>query len=95
MRLNDVAFAIHGLAAVLLLLVQTYIYKGIKHHLSPFTAVVTWLTFIGGLLAVFSVHYGNGEWIHVMYYLSYVKLGSDAFKYLPQVIWEEGSIVKG
>ncbi|KAI8328270.1 PQ loop repeat-domain-containing protein [Chlamydoabsidia padenii] len=84
-RSNDVAFAIHGLVVSLVLLGQTYIYKGIKHHLTPFTAIITWLTFIGCLLTVFSVHYGNSEWIHVMYYLSYVKLGSDTFKFLPQI----------
>ncbi|KAI8093494.1 PQ loop repeat-domain-containing protein [Halteromyces radiatus] len=84
-QFNDVAFAIHGLTMSLLLLYQTYIFKGNKRHLSSITAMVTWLTCMGGLLLWFAVHYGNSEWIHLMYYLSFVKLGSDALKFLPQI----------
>ncbi|CAO3595472.1 unnamed protein product [Absidia cylindrospora] len=84
-RLNNVAFAVHGLIASLLLLWQTYIYKGSQRHLAPVTAIVIWLTSILGLLILFSVHYGNSEWIHLMYFLSYVQLGSNAFKFLPQI----------
>ncbi|KAI9302086.1 PQ loop repeat-domain-containing protein [Cunninghamella echinulata] len=88
-RLNDVAFAIHGLMVSFLLIYQTYIYKGTRRRrrISSFAATVTWMASLGGLLIILSVVYGNSEWILFIYYLSYLKLGSDVLKYLPQILY--------
>ncbi|KAI8063562.1 PQ loop repeat-domain-containing protein [Gongronella butleri] len=84
-RFNDVMFAFHGLVMSLVLVAQTYLYKGCAKHLSTSAAFVTWLAIIGAILVAMSVHYGNSEWIHFIYYLSGVKLAADIIKYMPQV----------
>ncbi|CAO3644890.1 unnamed protein product [Cunninghamella blakesleeana] len=89
-RFNDVAFALHGLFVSFLLIYQTYIYRrgGRKERqISSFAASITWLAFLGGLLVILSIFYGNSKWIHFIYYLSYLKIGADALKYLPQVLY--------
>ncbi|ORX53222.1 hypothetical protein DM01DRAFT_257211 [Hesseltinella vesiculosa] len=83
-RFNDVIFALHGAVASLVLIIQTQVYRGSAQHLSTMAAFVTWLSILGGILVAASVHYGNGEWIHLIYYLSAVKLAFDTIQYLPQ-----------
>ncbi|KAG2193496.1 hypothetical protein INT47_005021, partial [Mucor saturninus] len=85
-RMNDVVFAIHGFIISLFVLLQSCVYK--KHEtqqISSFAASFVWLTVMGSVLVISTIHYGGAIWLDFMYYLSSVKLIVSFIKYLPQV----------
>ncbi|KAG1466972.1 hypothetical protein G6F46_000361 [Rhizopus delemar] len=84
-RMNDVVFAVHGFCLSLFILFQTCIYKKHAQHMSSFAACFVWFGFIGAVLMISAIYYGNAAWIDLLYYTSSIKLIVDFIKYLPQV----------
>ncbi|KAI9245970.1 PQ loop repeat-domain-containing protein [Sporodiniella umbellata] len=84
-RMNDVVFAVHGFVLSFFVLLQTCIYKKHAQHISSFAASFVWFGFIGAVLMVSAIYYGNVAWIDLLYYTSSIKLVVDFIKYLPQV----------
>ncbi|CAO3642612.1 unnamed protein product [Mucor hiemalis] len=85
-RMNDVVFSLHAFIMSLFILLQTCVYK--KHesqHMSSFAASFIWLSIMGSVLVISTVHYGGAIWLDFMYYLGSLKLVISFIKYLPQV----------
>lgn len=53
--------------------------------MSSFAACFVWFGFIGAVLMISAIYYGNAAWIDLLYYTSSIKLIVDFIKYLPQV----------
>ncbi|KAF9988372.1 hypothetical protein BGZ75_009538 [Mortierella antarctica] len=85
-RANDVFFAVHALVLSTLTLLQTLIYKRDQgQKVSSPTKVLIFITVFGAGIVLASTLSGSSEWIDLLYYLSYIKLGISFIKYCPQV----------
>ncbi|KAG0052512.1 hypothetical protein BGZ83_002497 [Gryganskiella cystojenkinii] len=85
-RANDVFFAVHAVVLSSLTLFQTFIYKRDEgQRVSNPTKVLVLITLFGAGLVTFSTMKGASQWIDLLYYLSYIKLGISFLKYCPQV----------
>ncbi|KAF9956921.1 hypothetical protein BGZ70_009701 [Mortierella alpina] len=85
-RANDVFFAVHALVLSTLTLLQTHFYKRDQgQKVSSPTKVLIFITVFGAAIVLASTLSGSSEWIDLLYYLSYIKLGISFIKYCPQV----------
>ncbi|KAF9583897.1 hypothetical protein BGW38_008185 [Lunasporangiospora selenospora] len=85
-RANDVFFALHALALSSFTLFQTLIYKRDEgQSVSKPTKLLILISSIGMGLMVVSAIASKSQWIDLLYYLSYIKLGISFIKYCPQV----------
>ncbi|KAF9927140.1 hypothetical protein BGZ65_006924 [Modicella reniformis] len=96
-RANDVFFAVHALILSTFTLAQTWIYKRdpIQKVSWPSRIFITLASLIS-LILIGPVAFGGGKnWIHVLYFLSYVKLVISFIKYCPQVFinWRAKSTI--
>jgi len=87
-QLNDVIFSLHALFIVTVLLVQCCIYERGGQTVPAFcwglaTCMITYMVIIA-IVAASGVHTFN--WLHFIYYLSYLKLFITLIKYIPQAI---------
>ncbi|KAG0252405.1 hypothetical protein BG011_007001 [Mortierella polycephala] len=85
-RANDVFFAVHALVLSSFTLLQTLIYKRDEgQKVSSPTKVLISITVLGAGVVFASAISGRSQWIDLLYYLSYIKLGISFVKYCPQV----------
>ncbi|KAF9981547.1 hypothetical protein BGZ65_003816 [Modicella reniformis] len=85
-RANDVFFAVHALVLSSFTLFQTLIYK--REHGQRFSSparLLIVITILGTGIVFAAVISGSSQWIDLLYYLSYIKLGISFVKYCPQV----------
>ncbi|CAG8533779.1 3488_t:CDS:2 [Paraglomus brasilianum] len=84
-RANDVFFAVHALILSCITFGQTFLYKKNRNQrLSAFAISLTFITFLGILSMYLKVASGLSEWIDLLYFISYIKLGLSLIKYIPQ-----------
>ncbi|KAF9917611.1 hypothetical protein BX616_000446 [Lobosporangium transversale] len=85
-RANDVFFAVHALILSSLTLFQTFIYKrNESQKISNPAKLLVIISTSGVLIVLYSVTIRSSQWIDLLYYLSYIKLGISFIKYCPQV----------
>ncbi|KAF9155078.1 hypothetical protein DFQ26_009852 [Actinomortierella ambigua] len=85
-RANDVLFAIHALTLSTFTLFQTFVYKRDRdQRVSSPSILLVAIAVLGAFAVAFAAVLGVNEWIDVLYYLSYIKLGVSFIKYCPQV----------
>ncbi|KAF9418003.1 hypothetical protein BGZ94_009813 [Podila epigama] len=85
-RSNDVFFAVHALILSTLTLFQTFFYKrDADQRVSSPTKLLIFISGLGGIIVAAAAFKGTSQWIDVLYYLSYIKLGISFIKYCPQV----------
>ncbi|GJJ77784.1 cystinosin [Entomortierella parvispora] len=85
-RANDVIFAVHALVLSSVTLFQSFIYKRDQDQkVAGPTKVLILISLIGAGLVSASVVAGTSQWIDLLYYLSYIKLGISFLKYCPQL----------
>lgn len=86
-QLNDVFFGIHAIIITLYTIYQTWLYK-----LIPQPRVANWAKLYIGSTVLVSIALLVLTWIgavkvlHLLYFLSYVKMGVTLIKYIPQAI---------
>ncbi|KAG0378525.1 hypothetical protein BGX24_003558 [Mortierella sp. AD032] len=85
-RANDVFFAVHALALSSFTLFQTLIYKRDEDQkVSSPTKLLILISTFGAAIVFGAAYAGSSQWIDMLYYLSYIKLGISFVKYCPQV----------
>ncbi|OAQ28449.1 lysosomal cystine transporter [Linnemannia elongata AG-77] len=85
-RANDVFFAVHALILSSFTLFQTLIYKRDEgQKVSSPTKLLILISTFGASIVFGAAYAGTSQWIDVLYYLSYIKLGISFIKYCPQV----------
>ncbi|KAF9911995.1 hypothetical protein EC991_001442 [Linnemannia zychae] len=85
-RANDVFFAVHALALSSFTLFQTVIYKRDEgQKVSSPTKLLMLISTFGASIVFGAAYVGSSQWIDLLYYLSYIKLGISFIKYCPQV----------
>ncbi|KAF9175664.1 hypothetical protein BGX21_010569 [Mortierella sp. AD011] len=85
-RANDVFFAVHALILSAFTLFQTFIYKrGEGQSVSRPIKLLIFITIFGASIVLGAAINGASQWIDLLYYLSYIKLGISFIKYCPQV----------
>ncbi|CAG8502426.1 8214_t:CDS:2 [Paraglomus occultum] len=84
-RINDVFFSVHALILSCITFGQTFIYKkGRNQRLSAFAIALTFITSLGIFSVYLKAAAGLNEWIDLLYFISYIKLGLSLIKYIPQ-----------
>ncbi|RUS18464.1 hypothetical protein BC937DRAFT_88742 [Endogone sp. FLAS-F59071] len=87
-RANDVFFAVHAFTVSGIALWQTWVYKrDYNQKVSPIAGSLILTSALGIAVLIVAIHFDYAEWIDLMYYLSYIKLGVSFVKYVPQVSW--------
>ncbi|RUS18463.1 PQ loop repeat-domain-containing protein [Endogone sp. FLAS-F59071] len=85
-RANDVFFAVHAFTVSGIALWQTWVYKrDYNQKVSPIAGSLILTSALGIAVLIVAIHFDYAEWIDLMYYLSYIKLGVSFVKYVPQV----------
>ncbi|KAF9114337.1 hypothetical protein BGX27_011157 [Mortierella sp. AM989] len=85
-RANDVFFAVHALILSTFTLFQTLIYKRDEgQKVSKPVKLLIFITVSGAAIVLGAAINGTSQWIDLLYYLSYIKLGISFIKYCPQV----------
>jgi len=92
---NDVFFGFHAVILTIVHLSQIAIYDRGNQKVSWFAIFVIGGSATAALIWTFVAAGGHSQWIDVLYYLSYIKLGLTFIKYLPQVYmnWKRKSTV--
>ncbi|KAI1317072.1 hypothetical protein EDD11_009055 [Mortierella claussenii] len=85
-RANDVFFAVHALMLSTFTLFQTLIYqRDESQKVSNPTKLLIFISTVGAGAVLFAAWSGSSQWIDLLYYLSFIKLGISFIKYCPQV----------
>ncbi|KAF9207522.1 hypothetical protein BGZ49_000260 [Haplosporangium sp. Z 27] len=85
-RANDVLFALHAFILSTFTLLQTFIYKRDESQkVSKPVKLLIAISIFGGAIVLGGAINGTSQWIDLLYYLSYIKLGVSFIKYCPQV----------
>ncbi|CAG8698754.1 4791_t:CDS:2, partial [Acaulospora morrowiae] len=85
-QMNDVVFALHALLLSSITLLQTYFYKrDANQKVSSVALSVILASTFGAILLFAGVLSGINQWIDLLYFISYIKLGLSFIKYVPQL----------
>eukprot|EP01104_Vermistella_antarctica_P006371 TRINITY_DN17077_c0_g1_i1.p1 TRINITY_DN17077_c0_g1~~TRINITY_DN17077_c0_g1_i1.p1 ORF type:complete len:288 (+),score=45.46 TRINITY_DN17077_c0_g1_i1:145-1008(+) len=83
-QLNDVFFAVHAVILMAVICIQCIIYDRGTQRVSSLCIILT----TGSIVSIYGVSvaatFGLIDWLSVLYFLSYVKMGVTLVKYIPQ-----------
>lgn len=81
---NDIAFNIHGTAAIILTIFQCFIYTRGNQKISITCSVILVAIGIAYFISLLMVHFNSIHWLDFLYFCSYIKLLITLLKYIPQ-----------
>lgn len=93
--INDVFFGFHAVALTIIHIAQIAMYDRGRQKVSWFAIFVISGASTAAIIWSILVWRGYSQWLDVLYFLSYIKLGLTFIKYLPQVYlnWKRKSTV--
>lgn len=83
-KINDVVYNIHGISALIVTVIQCFVYEKGNQIVTMFGRVTLTLIFTFSLIIVILAGLNVIEWLDFLYYCSYNKVIITALKYIPQ-----------